>query len=305
MSISIATQVQRWIAAAVLHGGQRQRAAGKAEAILGALSLGRDPQEVGRTAAHGENRLACTKYDLGNGFRLVTLRRGDTLILLRLDNHDAIDRWLDQQRGKDLELEGVVGVFRLPEPELPSSDEPAQEAAETQRLIAALSDADLDELPLRASAMRALTRLTPNSSDQELAEAVSDLGSMRQPILQVLQFLRNGDNERARQTLHRLHSPPAPKVAVADEADEEAPRSLSKKKRRAARRAARAGQTDPEESSFNRMDQEYLRLLRNKAKSAAEQARLDEEQARKEQHEEEGLSFAELLARFEGGGDRE
>ena len=46
MTLAIATQVKSWIETAVLQGGERQRAARKAEAIIGALSIGRDPEQV-------------------------------------------------------------------------------------------------------------------------------------------------------------------------------------------------------------------------------------------------------------------
>jgi hypothetical protein len=303
--IIVATQVKRWIAKAIGHGGERQRAARKAEAILGALNIGRDPREVGRMTSHGESRIRCSKYDLGNGFRLVTLRRGDALILLYMGSHEAVDHRLDQLRGTSFEVEGVVGPIQLPEPEAIAIEKTSKDPPQTQRLIAPLSDVDLDELSLRASDVRALTRLTPDSSDEELAAAVSELGQIRRPMLQILQFLRNGDNARARQTLHALQPQVALTVGLDEEPPEEAPSSLSKKKRRAARRAARAGRAEADESSFNRMDQEYLHLLRQRAERAAQAARVEEEQARRAQaqKEEEGLSFAELLERFEGSGD--
>ena len=321
MSIAIATQVRRWIAAAVQHGGERQRAANKAEAIIGALSIGRDPEQIGRTTVHGESRLRCLKYDLGNGYRLISIRDADAIALVRMDSHDATDRWLDQQQGKTLQIDGIEAAvtviieacagldYTVPELAPLDAAQPGEEPGTlppAARLIAPLADGELDDLPIRASDVRALTRLTPDSSDQELAEAVSDLGEIRQPMLQILQFLRNGDNDRARQTLHGLQLPETPKVEVKEppkEAPQEEPKALSKKQRRAARRAARAERAEADESSFNRMDPERLKALHEKAKVAAEEIRQEEAEARAEQAKEDeaNLSFAELLERFERG----
>ncbi len=309
MTLAIASQVKRWIDAALQHGGDRQRAARKAETILGALTLGREPDEAGRTTVHGESRLRCTKYDLGNGYRLIAIRNQDTIALVRMDSHDAADRWLDQQQGKTLQIDGIDAAVTLPDL-TPPDEVPDGEAGGTlppaARLIAPLADGELDELPIRASDVRALTRLTPESSDQELAEAVAGLGEIGQPMLQVLQFLRNGDNDRARQTLHAIQLHETTVVADAED-EQEAPvepeKPLSKKQRRAARRAARAARAQADESSFNRMDPARLKALHDKAKLAAEEIRQEQAAARAKQAKEDeaNLSFAELLERFERG----
>jgi hypothetical protein len=305
MAIAISNQVKRWISAAIAHGGERQRAAQKAERIIGGLSVGRAPELVGRTTSHGESRLRCTKYDLGNGYRLVSLRRAETSLLLRLDGHEACDRWLDQQQGKAFEVSGINGHIELP-PQDPPEPKPAPSKGipEPERLIAALKDGVFDGLALRASDVRALTRLGPGSSDQELAAAVAELGDLSRPMLQVLQFLRNGDHTAARQTLHALRpeqSSPlqTPELTLKDSAPEQA-LGLSKKQRRQARRSARSERRQSDESSFNRMDPERLRALRDEARRAAEtlRAEAEAERARREELDEDKMSFAELLERY-------
>lgn len=62
------------------------------------------PPSSGR-ANHGETRIkGCIKYDLGNGFRLITVMRGDSVVLLSLGPHAEMQRWLDANDG----LEPVV-----------------------------------------------------------------------------------------------------------------------------------------------------------------------------------------------------
>lgn len=57
--------------------------------------------DFGRMTQHGESRIRhCIKYDLGGGYRLVTVRPKDTVfLLLFVGSHDDAERWLDANRG--------------------------------------------------------------------------------------------------------------------------------------------------------------------------------------------------------------
>jgi len=51
---------------------------------------------VGSLTKYGEKRIKkCRKYDLGGGFRLITLQRGVRVFILFLGTHDECQRWLD------------------------------------------------------------------------------------------------------------------------------------------------------------------------------------------------------------------
>lgn len=53
---------------------------------------------------NGEYRLKyCVKYDLGGGYRLITVRVDDRLYLPYLCSHDEVDQWLDRQGCPDFE----------------------------------------------------------------------------------------------------------------------------------------------------------------------------------------------------------
>ena len=307
MSFAIAHQVKDWIADAILHGGDHQRAARKAEEIIGGLAIGRGIDEVGRSTSHGETRLRCTKYDLGNGFRLVILLRPSGIIVLHIDHHDGTDRWLDQQQGKVFHVEGIAEAIELPVPEVTQPDLTAIEEPQTSRLIAPLPDSELDDLPLKPSDVRALTRLTPESSDRDLADAVADLGEIKTEMLQVLQFLRNGDNFAACKTLHELHealvSPTLNEPDTPVDDPEPSARGLSKKQRRAARRASRAQHAAKDENSYNKMDAQTLKYLRDRARIEAEAIQKEEAEQKRlaDEKSEDEMSFAELLERFERG----
>ncbi|MFN2355333.1 MAG: hypothetical protein ABR512_12510 [Desulfopila sp.] len=48
---------------------------------------------------NGEYRLRnCIKYDLGHGYRLVTVKDGDNLFITFAGNHDQTDRWIETHR---------------------------------------------------------------------------------------------------------------------------------------------------------------------------------------------------------------
>jgi hypothetical protein len=48
---------------------------------------------------NGEYRLKnCVKYDLGHGYRLVTVKDGHNLFITFVGSHDQTDRWIDTHR---------------------------------------------------------------------------------------------------------------------------------------------------------------------------------------------------------------
>ena len=69
---------------------------------------------------HGETRIKnCVKYDLGDGWRLVTRQTEKICTFLFVGDHDDTDRWLDGHKGenvgvKDSRLIRIPGVGRDP-----------------------------------------------------------------------------------------------------------------------------------------------------------------------------------------------
>jgi len=58
-----------------VQGGKGQSTANKVQEIIGGVSLGEtDPFKGYKITNHGESRIKhCVKYDLGNGYRLITI----------------------------------------------------------------------------------------------------------------------------------------------------------------------------------------------------------------------------------------
>ncbi len=71
----------------------------KATRVIEGLASGaarRRLNTVGSLTKFGEKRIKkCRKFDLGCGFRLITLLQGDRVFILFLGAHDECQRWLD------------------------------------------------------------------------------------------------------------------------------------------------------------------------------------------------------------------
>jgi hypothetical protein len=87
---------------AMLNGGAPGRNSALAvKAVLG--SLGNDDPFKGivKPTKHGEGRLPhCVKYDLYDGWRLVTCQNEKSCGFLFLGRHEDVDHWLDQHQGQ-------------------------------------------------------------------------------------------------------------------------------------------------------------------------------------------------------------
>ncbi len=123
--------------------------ADKAEAIICRLKSGEAWQadrKIAPRTAHGEKRIRkCVKYDLGWGFRLITILRKNCLFICYLGPHDECDRWLaENSRLKDLEA-GKWIFCRMVAPK------PIKEVAQPEDFRDGTDDLDyrLQELPDR------------------------------------------------------------------------------------------------------------------------------------------------------------
>lgn len=81
-------------------GKKNAIAAKKADKIIQNLALGWQMlSEIGMLTKNGEFRIKkCIKYDLGRGYRLITIRKADLLFVSFIGTHDECDRWLENNR---------------------------------------------------------------------------------------------------------------------------------------------------------------------------------------------------------------
>ncbi|NNF99805.1 MAG: hypothetical protein HKM93_10540 [Desulfobacteraceae bacterium] len=91
----------------------------KVKCIIESLVLGtaqHHVDKIGSFTKYGENRIRnCRKYDLGCGYRLITLQRGETVFIPFLGTHDACQLWLENNsRLKDFNT-GAGRTIRVEE----------------------------------------------------------------------------------------------------------------------------------------------------------------------------------------------
>ncbi len=87
-------------------GKKASLAADRADEIISRLRAGIfPPGQVATVTKHGELRIkGCMKYDLGSGYRLVTLKEGRRIYLLYIGSHDECHRWIENNRDLPLEM---------------------------------------------------------------------------------------------------------------------------------------------------------------------------------------------------------
>jgi hypothetical protein len=86
-------------------GKKAALAADKTDEIIARLQSGGDlPTQAGTVTKHGELRIkGVMKYDLGSGYRLVTLKQEVRLFLLYVGSHDDCHRWIENNRELSIE----------------------------------------------------------------------------------------------------------------------------------------------------------------------------------------------------------
>jgi putative component of toxin-antitoxin plasmid stabilization module len=81
-------------------GKKAALAAERAQSIIARLEAGKFSSiEAGALTKNGELRIkGCLKYDLGSGYRMVTLKQGRDLYVLYIGSHDDCHRWIENNR---------------------------------------------------------------------------------------------------------------------------------------------------------------------------------------------------------------
>uniref|UniRef100_A0A7C4RT08 Uncharacterized protein n=1 Tax=Desulfatirhabdium butyrativorans TaxID=340467 RepID=A0A7C4RT08_9BACT len=127
----------------------------------------RIPDCLHETTKSGEQRLKnCLKYDLGCGYRLITLREEDCLHIAFIGTHDECDRWLvNKKRLQPILWKSRSVTIEVPEPSL-SSDEPPFEDSD-----AFLTDPSEDFPPIEEKYLRMVFRgLIERSAEHPIPE---------------------------------------------------------------------------------------------------------------------------------------
>jgi hypothetical protein len=95
----VSSKVESRIAVLEKAGKSGKTLAQKATGIIDSLASGdvrSHMDTVESYTKYGEKRIKnCRKYDLGCGYRLITLQRGETVFIPFLGSHDECQRWLE------------------------------------------------------------------------------------------------------------------------------------------------------------------------------------------------------------------
>ena len=71
-------------------------------------------REQFRLTRKGEYRIKyCRKYDLGSGYRLVLLRKGQHLVLLYAGSHDDCSRWIEHNRKNNYKIDNATHSIQV------------------------------------------------------------------------------------------------------------------------------------------------------------------------------------------------
>jgi hypothetical protein len=98
--IFVSSKVESSISALRKSGKSGNTLARKVAGIIDSLASGKVQRHIHTMDSYtkyGEKRLKnCLKYDLGCGYRLITLKRGNTVFIPFLGSHDECQRWLEK-----------------------------------------------------------------------------------------------------------------------------------------------------------------------------------------------------------------
>ena len=143
---------------------------------------------------HGESRIQhCVKYDLGRGYRLVTIKHDGVVSLEFVGNHDQTDKWLKRNSGKILVTDGstLESVNRINGEQHLSWMEAAEEFPmnSDKPLLYFLKEKDLEfieSLDIPNANYRRLMGIYAYSNKEELERALKGLQEREHSFLSSL-----------------------------------------------------------------------------------------------------------------------
>ncbi len=185
-------------------GGRPQKVAQRIYAWLG------HPDTAGQLANakmtnHGESRVkSCVKYDLGDGFRLITVQTKNAIFLCFAGTHDEADKWLDRNRGftparRDGDWEVIYKTASIDQPVTYIPYQSTRPLIE--QLPEPLTESLLDGVPF--SAARRIMQLEGAVTSYQIEDACARISDPDKATLigDVLRHLAGGDDEGARRLI--------------------------------------------------------------------------------------------------------
>lgn len=132
-------------------GGKSALVAARTEEIIMRYASGKRllPERTKAITKYGDARIANSrKFNLGAGYRLVAMRKGEDLIFLCVGPHDFCNCWIGNNRGIDPEVESECSLMR-PSPSESFRCDPERPDPLTdydRRLMSRISERDLQRV---------------------------------------------------------------------------------------------------------------------------------------------------------------
>jgi len=149
--VYISPKVENRIESLKKYGKAGNSLAQKVIRIIESLTSGviRSPiDSISRYTSYGENRIKnCRKYDLGCGYRLITLQRGQKIFIPFFGTHDECQRWLENNSRLKKVPDANGTLFQIPDQQPLTSPKKADSAGIEENteddVMLKLSDKDL------------------------------------------------------------------------------------------------------------------------------------------------------------------
>lgn len=195
---------------AMLLGKHEKSCALKVKAILGNLTEHDPFHGIVRITKHGESRIPhCVKYELGDGWRLVTCQHSKSCGFLFMGKHDDAERWLETNKGQTFAVENGRATL-VPGTGAPIAYAKSYRAGHhdkplIEHLPHDLADFMLDGIPRSvAKRLEALDGVSGPTTLQQISGGISD-HQKSELVLTVFNQLMAGNIEGA-ETVLKLRS---------------------------------------------------------------------------------------------------
>ena len=147
-TIHVHTRVEKALEQMAIQDNAPKIAAQRARAVIKALMDGIRITRAGRLSMKKETRLRNVfKFNLGKGFRLISIKEKDVIYVMFVGTHDHCDRWLDANRKKKPHMEPIptssYGVAKKNTPKTIQTNRFPDDALEEIDLLPELSQEDL------------------------------------------------------------------------------------------------------------------------------------------------------------------
>jgi len=181
-----------------------------------------DPFEGIKVTKHGETRIKyCIKYDLNDGYRLVTIKENKQVLLCSVGTHDDSEKWLERNKGLTLvaipqgqiyRLDSVITKYDSEDPGMPRPNDKLVDALPTERKKQISNLAGDGEYYIEISELSFATNL---ERIKNVSKRIKNPESA-EGVFSVLCAIRDGNAENAIKQLDLLDN----KIKKIDELDE-------------------------------------------------------------------------------------